>query len=253
MNDEELKATLEDLSAKQVELLEEIEKLRKKPRDFWDKLGATSGLISAILLTIIGGLTIYYNQNRASVEDTRKEAEMKLQHAQTISAFIPHLASSNEAKKIAVVALRAFEGNKPVNFSAEITRMFPEDEGIRRAGDAMMARSDSAPQTQVGAALGQGEGWAYIGTFNEGMNRWETQYFQFEENAEPNSLAGRDLSVNPATGNLFVRTGMPSDDGVMSPVKGVLKARTTVKVKEVRKYLQTPYWFALVENNKAGR
>jgi hypothetical protein len=95
-SDESLRQILEQQS----ELLQKVTALQKPDKDVWDKLGALSGL----LIALVGGLFSYlysYQQSRQS--QASENHQTKLEQVQTVGTFMPYLVGSDDtAKSIAL-------------------------------------------------------------------------------------------------------------------------------------------------------
>lgn len=88
-------------------------KLEKPPKDTWDKLTAMSGLISGVIVALIGFYaTNVYNRRQKATEDRRKDQELLISQIQTVEKFIPHLSSTNESTKSAALVAIAALGNE---------------------------------------------------------------------------------------------------------------------------------------------
>ncbi len=97
-------------------LRDEVADLRKKvekpPKDVWDKLTALSGVISGIMVALIGFYaTNVYNRRQQAIAERRKDQELLISQIQTVEKFIPHLSSGDEQKKRAALISIAALGN----------------------------------------------------------------------------------------------------------------------------------------------
>lgn len=106
-------ASLQSL-VKRVSDLED--KIKKPPKDDWDKLGTVSGLISGVFVAVIGVLAATVFTKR------QKELDARRSNIQTIEKFLPYLASPEPAlKRFALVAISSL-GDSPlaVKFAATL-------------------------------------------------------------------------------------------------------------------------------------
>ena len=198
----EINATLARIEQSQDELLGLSQQTRKK--DFWNVFGILSGVLSAILVGLIGYLTWHESHIRGEEEGARKRLEVKVSEAQMIGSLVPHLAGSEATKKLALLVISTFGDS---DFVAKFSQL-DQSAGSRAAGDIVMARGEESKPSS-GTADRPGIGWAYIGTFDQSKRRWETQYFKFDPSLPPEQLRGRSLLVNDVTGSLNVRRGLP--------------------------------------------
>src|SRR5262249_51821242 len=138
-------ADLEKLSAELGELRKKVEKPTK---DSWDKLAALSGLVSGVVVALIGFYaTNVYNRRQRAVEEHRKDQEVLIAQVQTVEKFIPHLASQNEQTKGAALVAIAALGNEEL--AVKLASAF-RGPGATRALTAIA--SSAAPEAAKSAA-----------------------------------------------------------------------------------------------------
>lgn len=116
MDDNELKETLERLELQQRAIIEQLSGSKKESqkRDFWDKLGAISPIISGVAIALSALLCTYqYNQE-----------QIKLQEAQTVEKFIPHLMGNDTSKRMAILAMKTLVNT---DLAAKYAAMFPSE------------------------------------------------------------------------------------------------------------------------------
>lgn len=84
-------------------------KTTKKTKDFWDKLSASSGLISGLLVALIGALaTFVYRERQLASEEARASREAAVMESQLLASLIPHLKSNDvKEKETALLAIAA--------------------------------------------------------------------------------------------------------------------------------------------------
>ncbi len=114
MDETELKETLSRIEEQQKQLADTITKMHAptKRRDFWDKMAALSPIISGAMIAS-GALVATYSFN---------EQQIKLQEAQTIEKFIPHLMGNDSSKRMAILCLRTLVNT---DIAAKCAAMIP--------------------------------------------------------------------------------------------------------------------------------
>ncbi|WKN30314.1 serine protease [Porifericola rhodea] len=77
--------------------IEKIEEaLKKNQKDVWDKLNAVSGIVSGIVVALIGiYATNALNRSQKRREDLRKDQQLSISQADTLEKFLPHLMSDD--------------------------------------------------------------------------------------------------------------------------------------------------------------
>ncbi len=81
-------------------------------KDKWDKFGSLSGVLSGILVAIIGFYaTTVYDARKAREESAREKQHLAILQVQTLGGFIPYLASDDEKQKKAAIISIAALGN----------------------------------------------------------------------------------------------------------------------------------------------
>ena len=103
----DLQGTLVRLLEQQEQLLQKVSDLQKPSgsgKDKWDKLGALSGL----LIAIVGGLfSFLYSYHQSRQDDINQKHQEKLQEIQTVANFMPYLVGTDDnAKTIALSELQ---------------------------------------------------------------------------------------------------------------------------------------------------
>ena len=96
---------LETLDSRVADLEEKI----PHAKDFWDKFGVITPLLSGALVALIGFYaTNVYNRRQREAEVNRKDSELLVAQVQTVEKFLPHLSAGNEeSKKAALIAIAA--------------------------------------------------------------------------------------------------------------------------------------------------
>jgi hypothetical protein len=249
--DAELKQVLEAMIATQNDLRAAVD-VRKR-RDAWDKVAILSGFFSAVLVALVGYLTVQSNAERARNEQIQranetdramahKIVEDQLLQVQTIEKFIPHAATGEDQQKIALVALR-YLGNDA--FYAELTKL-GLTKAIRDTAAVVAASGTSSATAETAATAPPGMGWVFLGTYHAQAARWETQYLDFEIDAPPLSLQNKPLRVWEKTGALNVRSGLPDSKGLLPQVVRTLPEGVRVTPTKVRRWGASDLYFGLV-------
>ena len=113
MDDQEIKEALLRLEERQEKILAEYAAASKK-RDLWDKISAISPIISGMAIALSALLCTYqYNQQ-----------QIKLQEAQTVERFIPHLMGNDTSKRMAILAMKTLVNT---DLAAKYAAMFPSE------------------------------------------------------------------------------------------------------------------------------
>lgn len=142
MNDQDLKETLQRLEEQQQKIFERLDQ-QPPPQnhDFWDKLSAISPIMSGIAIATSALLCTYqYNQQ-----------QIKLQEAQTIEKFIPHLMGNDTSKRMAILAMKTLVNT---DLAAKYAAMFPS-EGTLSALKTIAKTGTSEDKKIVSKALGK--------------------------------------------------------------------------------------------------
>jgi hypothetical protein len=111
MDDQEIKEALLRMEERQEKILAEYAANNKR-RDLWDKISAISPIISGMAIAFSALLCTYqYNQQ-----------QIKLQEAQTVERFIPHLMGNDTSKRMAILAMKTLVNT---DLAAKYAAMFP--------------------------------------------------------------------------------------------------------------------------------
>ncbi len=106
-----LDGTLKQLVDKQDQLLKRISSLETpKGKDIWDKLGASAGL----LVAMVGGVfSFLYSSHQAKLDSITQAHQEKLQEVQTVGTFMPYLVGNDDAaKSIALAEVQSIISSK---------------------------------------------------------------------------------------------------------------------------------------------
>jgi len=89
-----------------------LEKLSQEPpkKDTWDKLGALTG----VLVALVGGLfSFLYSYHQSKLDSINEAHQEKVQEVQTVGAFMPYLVGTDDnAKSIALAEVQSILGAK---------------------------------------------------------------------------------------------------------------------------------------------
>jgi hypothetical protein len=95
------------------ELRRSVDDLRRsiqpEKKDTWDKLSSISGLVTGVLVALIGATATYlYNERQRTTQAADRARELRVMEVQTIASFLPHLqASDPQGREAALVAMSA--------------------------------------------------------------------------------------------------------------------------------------------------
>ena len=247
--EERLISSLEALAEQEKKIVEALSKSRSQKKDWWDRFATISTFLSSVVIAVIGlYFTNVYNENQGRRDLEAQKDQTRILEMQTIERFIPHLTGDERTKKVALLAITSLG-------SPELATRFAQlnpSEGTQAAADVIMATAQSRVQGEVPtpvaatAAKASKSGWAYLGQYVAGEQRWKTRYFDFRDNETPRSLEGQTLKVRAETGELNVREGMPSPFGSFARVIDVLSPGSQVKTEEVREWQSSGYMWARV-------
>lgn len=143
MENAELEQAILRLEAQQAELIELVSQsqTKKHKRDFWEKLNAIGPILSGFLIAMSALICTYqYNQQ-----------QIKLQEAQTIEKFIPHLMGTDTSKRMAILALKTLVNT---DLAAKYAAMFPSA-GTVSALRTIANTGNSQDRRIVSQALGK--------------------------------------------------------------------------------------------------
>jgi hypothetical protein len=113
--------TLDDnvkrLLDQQDQLLKKIAALEKPGKDFWDKLGALSGL----LIALVGGVFSYvYNAQQSKQSQITENHQTRLEEVQTVGTFMPFLVGNDAtARSIALAEIEQLPNQQTAILIAE--------------------------------------------------------------------------------------------------------------------------------------
>jgi PBS lyase HEAT-like repeat len=160
-------------------------KVEVRPKDKWDKLGAISGLVSGLLIAVIGGfVTVIFKRRETAlleaqskrededrkaqlqleilgneraetqleIERQNKEREIAISQAQTIQSFLPSLQSNDQKTQETALMLIAFLGNPEL--AAKLSSLYKTDLTSTLTTIASMPGLKLEQRRQAAAALG---------------------------------------------------------------------------------------------------
>jgi hypothetical protein len=145
----------DSLAGRVAEIERTVANLSPTPsKDIWDKLSAMSGLVSGIVVALIGGYFTYVYNSRSAMQDAQaKEQQARLQELQTVAQLMPYLTSRDEnAQKYAITAINVLGSTK---IATELARLNPS-KGVEAGLVAIAANTgNKAEQQLVESALKQ--------------------------------------------------------------------------------------------------
>ena len=103
--------TLKQLRQQQDELLQKLAELQKpQSKDMWDKLGALTGL----LVALVGGIfSFLYSYHQSNLDSLTQAHQQKLQEVQTVGTFMPYLLGADDnARTVALAEVQSILGSK---------------------------------------------------------------------------------------------------------------------------------------------
>jgi hypothetical protein len=108
-------------------LSEVTKKIENRPKDLWDKFNSISGLLSGIMIAVIGGIATYiYHEKQRSSEEALKKKELVISQAQVIQKLMPGLKSEDKREvKAALLCIAAIDTQLGTNLS----ELFGGEEG----------------------------------------------------------------------------------------------------------------------------
>jgi hypothetical protein len=121
----------------------DFEKLRKKPKDSWDKLAAVAPFVSGVTISVIGlYATSTYDASQLAMQASQQDREIAVARVQTIEKFFPHLSSTDDnVREAALEAIAAMgEEQLALRFAAHFGG---------RSGAAVLARLANSPDSKV--------------------------------------------------------------------------------------------------------
>lgn len=155
----DLQGTLVRLLEQQEQLLQKVSDLQKPAgsgKDTWDKLGALSGL----LIAIVGGLfSFLYSYSQSRQDAATQNHQTKLQEIQTVANFMPYLVGTDDnAKTIALAELKDILSAKSAVMIAERVNSAKVATNAGKPDPAVInflhqvASSEKADEQQLGKA-----------------------------------------------------------------------------------------------------
>jgi hypothetical protein len=212
-----------------------------------NKLESVAKIIASVVIASASLIfTHLYNERSLEQERILAEDQNRTSRIAVVREFIPHLISNNETeKKAALIILDSLGQSEFVARFASVDG----SEGSKAAGDIIMARSATAAQAPPAEKSVNSEkisGWVYLGHYQSNARTWKTQYFDFSENANPDTLDGQEFKVREATGSINLRNSPPNTFGSLGNVIGSLRPGHEVKVLEVKEWFNSGYIWAKV-------
>lgn len=99
------------------------QRLEIPTKDFWDKADAISGILSGVIVALIGLLATHtYNQRQLANQKAQRNREITISQVQTVQTFMPQLQSGNEREVEAALLAIAALGN--TNLATELASLY---------------------------------------------------------------------------------------------------------------------------------
>lgn len=103
--------------------------LETKKKDVWDKITAVSGLVSGVLIALIGGIaTFVYRERQRAAEDARSQRDNAVAQVQTVQSFLPHLQSADSREREAALLAIGALGNPEL--ATRLADLYRDEAGI---------------------------------------------------------------------------------------------------------------------------
>ncbi len=139
------------LDALQAEVAEIRKKIDKPPKDAWDKISAVSGLVSGVVVALLGFYaTNVYNRRQRQAEERRKDQELVIAQIQTVEKFFSHLTSTEERSRSGALVAIAALGNEEL--AVKLAKAFAGP-GATSALTTLVSTASAPVAAQAGEAL----------------------------------------------------------------------------------------------------
>lgn len=214
-------------------------------KDIWDKIGVLGGP----LIALVGLLFTHVYQSQQHLLQTKHEQEvaaqqaverksredlakrqLTLQRLDTVQHFFNELAGRDEERRKAALLLISSAGDEQLAVMiADLNRSKGTDEALNKIYSTntqfTAPRSGSEPKDR--------RGFAYIGQFDWQNSTWVKTYVVVPAGAKPDDLIGTSVIVQSETGDLSVRSEMPSGAGSLPPVIDIVPSGRRLKVSAI--------------------
>lgn len=217
---------------------------RPKPKDAWDKLGLLGGPLTALVVLIF---TLVYNANQDSIKTAQASEsaqiarnQLVLQRLDVVAKYYSELMNQDKLRRD--FAIRVIKNAGDEELASRLALQFEPKERDRVFSEVALTttKSDAKPDATL-------RGWAYLGTYEASAGQWRTRYFDFSATTPPQQLMGTKQTVSTLTGDLNIRTGLPSGEGPMPPALAILVPGQSVHIRTVRNWNASGYHWAEVE------
>ena len=131
-----------DTQARLSKLEADLEKLRAKPKDGWDKLAAVAPFVSGAMIGAIGiYATSAYNARQLQTQALQNDRAIVVAQVQTVEKFFPHLSSTDDrVREAALDAIAVLDEQLALKLAAHFGG---------RSGAAVLARLANSPDPTV--------------------------------------------------------------------------------------------------------
>ena len=102
---------MKQIQEQQRELLRKLGEFEKpQGKDIWDKLGAMTGL----LVALVGGIfSFLYSYHQSSMDHLTEAHQQKIQEVQTVGTFMPYLVGTDDnARSVALAEVQSILGSR---------------------------------------------------------------------------------------------------------------------------------------------
>jgi hypothetical protein len=126
---------------------------RPERKDWVQRLGAASGVVSTLAAAVIAGTGVYftkeYNERQASQQELAKERDYRIAQVELIQKLMPHLNGGEREKKVALIALHLLKDSELAVALAELD----DSSGSREALKAIKEHGSDAVSKLASDAL----------------------------------------------------------------------------------------------------
>lgn len=144
MDSTELRHSLSEIQEQQKIIRDQLRLMSPARKDLWDKIHCIAPILSGLLIGGFGAFIGYsYNQQ-----------QIKLQEAETLERFIPHLAGNEKSKKAAILAMSSLTNTE---LAAKLASLFAS-EGTVSALESIAQAGNTKDRTVANEALAKAFG-----------------------------------------------------------------------------------------------
>ena len=143
----------------QLELETLAEKIESPPKDFWDKLDAASGAVSAIFVAVVSsGATYWIQRRRRNAEEAQHSDNLQVAKIQALHNFMPLFQSSKDRDiTAAVLAISALGDQDLANRMADLYRDKGGIDALERIANSTNTAAATTAQRSLEAIYSESE------------------------------------------------------------------------------------------------